>query len=104
MLIFSVPTIIACIVMGVSKSAVSYELLIIGRFLVGVPSGTFTAIAPMYLAEIAPINLRGALGVMNQLMIVFAILISVILGLPQVLGNSELWPLLLGEHCQRFSF
>lgn len=99
MLVLAIPTIFSSVLMGISKLARSFELLIIGRFLVGVPAGAFTAIAPMYLAEIAPIAYRGALGTMNQLIIVLAILLSEILGLPQVFGSATLWPLLLGNRC-----
>lgn len=40
--------------------------------------------APVYLSEIAPIRLRGALGVLNQFGIVIGILVGFIFGLKQV--------------------
>ena len=58
--------------------------------------GAFTGIAPVYLAEIAPISIRGMTGIMHQLSIVSAILISQILGLREIMGSPELWPYLLG--------
>lgn len=51
----------------------------------------------MYLTEIAPVELRGALGSMHQLVVTFAILLSQILGLPYIFGNSSSWTLLLGK-------
>lgn len=51
----------------------------------------------MYLTEIAPLHLRGMIGSVNQLVIVTAILMSQILGLPQLLGTATLWPVLLGR-------
>jgi len=49
----------------------------------------------MYLTEIAPVNIRGAMGVLHQLALTIGILISQLLGLRQILGREETWPLLL---------
>lgn len=46
----------------------------------------------MYLTEVSPINLRGMIGSVHQLMVTIAILFSQILGLPQLLGTDESWP------------
>ena len=43
----------------------------------------------MYLSEIAPFNLRGGIGVINQLGVTVGILMSQILGLPVVLGEYQ---------------
>ena len=40
-------------------------------------------------------KLRGGLGVFNQLAVTLGIFISMILGLEEVLGGPELWPVLL---------
>jgi len=61
--------------------------MLIGRVLVGVGSGAATGVVPLYLTEIAPLAIRGALGTMSQLGIVGGILISSALGLTNVLGN-----------------
>ncbi|VDO82597.1 unnamed protein product [Haemonchus placei] len=53
-----------------------------------------TCIVPMYLAETSPTNLRGMLGSLHQLLVTIAILVSQILGLPYILGNTDRWPLI----------
>lgn len=51
-------------------------------------SGINTAVAPVYLSEIAPIRIRGALGVLNQFGIVTGMLVGYILGLKEVCYSS----------------
>lgn len=51
----------------------------------------------MYISEISPLNLRGGLGTVNQLAVTIGLLISQILGIKQLLGTDEGWPVLLGE-------
>lgn len=59
--------------------------------------GISSGLVPMYLTEISPVNLRGAIGSVNQLLVTIAILFSQIIGLPQVLGTRQLWPLIFGK-------
>ncbi|XP_035219475.1 solute carrier family 2, facilitated glucose transporter member 1-like isoform X1 [Stegodyphus dumicola] len=87
---------IAAALMGFGKMAKSYEMLIVGRFVIGLNSGLNAGLAPMYLTEISPIHLRGAVGTIYQLIIAFSILISQIFGMPEVLGTEEAWPILFG--------
>lgn len=85
---------IAALFMGFSKLAASYEMLIIGRFFIGFNSGLNAGLAPMYLAEISPLHLRGAVGTIYQLVITISILVSQVLGLPDILGTEDRWPFL----------
>ncbi|KAG8147860.1 hypothetical protein E2320_000029 [Naja naja] len=62
--------------MGLAKLGKSYEMMIFGRFVIGAFSGFASGLVPMYVGEIAPTKLRGALGTMNQLAIVIGILIA----------------------------
>lgn len=50
----------------------------------------------MYISEIAPLTLRGGLGTVNQLAVTVGLLISQILGIEQILGTDDGWPVLLG--------
>ena len=82
--------------MGCCKVASSYELMLIGRTLVGISAGLFTGLSPLYIAEIAPIHIRGAMGTVNQLGVTTGILTSMVLGLEDALGGEDTWPVLLG--------
>ncbi|CAM4628053.1 unnamed protein product [Leuciscus chuanchicus] len=87
---------IAAALMGFSKIAASWEMLIIGRFVVGLYSGLTTGFVPMYVGEVAPTALRGALGTLHQLGIVIGILMAQIFGMDVIMGNDTMWPFLLG--------
>lgn len=50
----------------------------------------------MYISEIAPLNLRGGLGTVNQLAVTIGLLLSQVLGVEQILGTNDGWPALLG--------
>lgn len=76
MLMANVLAFVAATLMGFSKMAASWEMLITGRFIVGLFSGLCTGFVPMYVGEVAPTNLRGALGTLHQLGIVIGILIA----------------------------
>ncbi|XP_070814519.1 solute carrier family 2, facilitated glucose transporter member 1 [Chaetodon trifascialis] len=96
MLMANILAFIAAILMGFSKMASSWEMLIAGRFVVGLYSGLSTGFVPMYVGEVSPTSLRGALGTLHQLGIVVGILIAQVFGMESVMGSYDLWPLLLG--------
>lgn len=52
--------------------------------------GLTSGLVPMYVGEIAPTHLRGALGTLNQLAIVIGILIAQVTG-PGLAGWLEVW-------------
>ncbi|XP_012646925.1 solute carrier family 2, facilitated glucose transporter member 5 isoform X2 [Microcebus murinus] len=89
-------SIVPAILMGCSKVAKSFELIIVSRLLVGICAGLSSNVVPMYLGELAPKNLRGALGVVPQLFITVGILVAQIFGLRNLLASEEGWPVLLG--------
>lgn len=86
---------VAAGLMGFAKSCSSYEMLLAGRFVIGINSGLNAGLGPMYLSEISPVHFRGAIGTIYQLIITISILASNILGSDTFLGTERLWPVLL---------
>ncbi|KAH7859308.1 hypothetical protein Vadar_034393 [Vaccinium darrowii] len=62
----------ACCIIGWLAVYFSMGALVldVGRFLTGYGIGIFSFVVPVFIAEIAPTNLRGGLTTLNQLMIV----------------------------------
>ncbi|XP_077998768.1 uncharacterized protein LOC144451739 [Glandiceps talaboti] len=94
LLINSIFSIIASLFMGLSEVATSYEMIVVGRTILGFYAGAGITIVPVYLSEIAPKNLRGAIGIMHQLAITIGILLAQIFGI-FVFNTEETWPILL---------
>ncbi|OBS78815.1 hypothetical protein A6R68_18805 [Neotoma lepida] len=95
MLMMNLLAFVSAVLMGFSKLGKSFEMLILGRFIIGVYCGLTTGFVPMYVGEVSPTALRGALGTLHQLGIVVGILIAQVFGLDSIMGNAKLWPLLL---------
>ncbi|XP_060726589.1 solute carrier family 2, facilitated glucose transporter member 1 [Tachysurus vachellii] len=96
MLLSNILALIGGALMGLSKISRSYEMVILGRLVIGIFCGLYTGLTPMYVGELSPTALRGAFGTLHQLGIVIGILIAQILGLDSLLATQKLWPLLLG--------
>ncbi|NWT62095.1 GTR5 protein, partial [Erythrocercus mccallii] len=96
LLINNLFSIAAAILMGTSKLAKTFEVIILSRVVMGIFAGLASNVVPMFLGEMAPKNLRGAIGVVPQLFITIGILSAQILGLSSILGNAAGWPVLLG--------
>ncbi|XP_033218937.1 solute carrier family 2, facilitated glucose transporter member 1-like isoform X2 [Belonocnema kinseyi] len=73
----------------------SVELLLAGRLIVGLSGGLATSLLPMYMTELAPLRLRGAVGVLCQLGITTGVLLGQIVGLDTILGTEKLWSYML---------
>uniref|UniRef100_A0AAQ6A6Y8 Major facilitator superfamily (MFS) profile domain-containing protein n=1 Tax=Amphiprion ocellaris TaxID=80972 RepID=A0AAQ6A6Y8_AMPOC len=96
MLMINVLAIAAGLLMGLCRMWKPHIMVIAGRAVMGFYCGISSGLVPMYVGEIAPRAYRGALGTIHQLGVVIGILISQIVGLDFVLGNDDMWPLLLG--------
>jgi sugar porter (SP) family MFS transporter len=69
-------------------------VLITARFVLGLAVGSAALVVPLYLAEIAPTEVRGAVAALNQLMIVVGILAAFVVN--AILASSGDWRLMLG--------
>lgn len=88
--------VIGALFMGFSELAKSVEMLIIGRFLIGVNCGFATTASPTYVSEVSPLRLRGAFGTVNQLAVALGLVGAQVLGIDVILGTANGWPWLLG--------
>src|SRR5919106_2545831 len=69
-------------------------VLVLFRVVLGLAVGAAALIVPLYLSEIAPTQIRGAISSLNQLNIVFGILFAFIVN--ALLANAEAWRWMLG--------
>ncbi|KAH3900276.1 related to Probable metabolite transport protein YDR387C [Saccharomycodes ludwigii] len=88
------PTFKYCMFIFIASSVImflSFNLLqlIIGRFLVGVSIGVATQVGPLYLCEISPNKIRGALMTLNTIAITGGQLLANLLSLLLIKGNTE---------------
>lgn len=81
-------------VVGVGLCAVAptFEILMVGRAIVGLGVGIGEAIDPMYIAEIAPTHIRGALTSLAEA----GVAVGVVLGFASSLLPTDSWRILLG--------
>ena len=78
----------------IAALAASLATLLAGRLLVGIGIGVASFVAPLYIAEIAPADRRGALVSLNQLAITVGILLSYLAGYG--LSAAGLWRWMFG--------
>ncbi|CAB1354180.1 unnamed protein product, partial [Coregonus sp. 'balchen'] len=79
--------VIAALLLALGEKARSFEMLIIGRFVMGVDSGIALSALPMYLGEISPRHVRGSIGQFNAILICLGVFTGQVLGLPELLGQ-----------------
>ena len=57
-------------------AAVDYAMLVVARFIGGIGIGALSMVAPLYISEISPPEIRGALLVLEELSIVTGIVVA----------------------------
>jgi MFS transporter, SP family, sugar:H+ symporter len=77
-----------------SAVAPGVGVLIVARFVLGLAVGCSSLAVPVYLSEIAPTEVRGAVSSLNQLMVVVGILAASIVN--AALASSGAWRVMLG--------
>jgi SP family galactose:H+ symporter-like MFS transporter len=80
----------------VAAIASTTATLLAGRVIVGIGIGFASMLTPLYLAEVAPAENRGALVSLNQLAITCGILVSYLVGYVFAQGGQWRWMLGLG--------
>ncbi|XP_076614847.1 solute carrier family 2 member 11, like [Chaetodon auriga] len=88
--------IIGALLMILSQTAMSFEMIMVGRLLYGINSGVSLTVHPIYLVECAPKRLRGMVGVTIATFISLGKFIGQLLGISELLGTQERWSWLLG--------
>ncbi|CAB4265710.1 unnamed protein product [Prunus armeniaca] len=78
LMIAAIPNVIGWLAISFAKDS---SFLYMGRLLEGFGVGIISYTVPVYIAEIAPQNLRGALGSINQLSVTIGIMLAYLLGL-----------------------
>ncbi|KAL0351865.1 UNVERIFIED_CONTAM: Sugar transporter ERD6-like 6 [Sesamum calycinum] len=78
LMIAAIPNIIGWLAISFARD---FSFLYMGRLLEGFGVGIISYTVPVYIAEIAPQNLRGGLGSVNQLSVTIGIMLAYLLGL-----------------------
>uniref|UniRef100_A0A2N9GMK2 Major facilitator superfamily (MFS) profile domain-containing protein n=1 Tax=Fagus sylvatica TaxID=28930 RepID=A0A2N9GMK2_FAGSY len=78
LMIAAIPNIIGWLAISFAKDS---SFLYMGRLLEGFGVGIISYVVPVYIAEISPQNLRGALTSVNQLSVTIGIMLAYVLGL-----------------------
>ncbi|KAJ0255847.1 Sugar transporter ERD6-like 6 [Hirschfeldia incana] len=78
LMIAAIPNIIGWLCISFAKDT---SFLYMGRLLEGFGVGIISYTVPVYIAEIAPQNMRGGLGSVNQLSVTIGIMLAYLLGL-----------------------
>jgi SP family facilitated glucose transporter-like MFS transporter 8 len=72
----------AVLTLGVLLTLVDeFWVLCVGKFIYGLATGAFTVYCPKYIAEVAPLEVKGPSGGLVQLSITFGILLAFTVGL-----------------------
>ncbi|MCU4716836.1 sugar porter family MFS transporter [Halapricum hydrolyticum] len=74
--------------------APSVPVLVAGRLIDGVAIGFASMVGPLYISEIAPPKIRGALTSLNQLMVTVGILVSYLVNF--AFADAGAWRIMLG--------
>lgn len=97
LLVNNIFVVAAAVLFGFSHKAGSFEMIMLGRLLIGVSAGVSMNIQPMYLGESATKELRGAVAMTSAIFTSLGIVMGQVVGLRELLGGPQVWPLLLAS-------
>ncbi|XP_051971521.1 solute carrier family 2, facilitated glucose transporter member 11-like [Xyrauchen texanus] len=95
LLLNNVVAICGAVLMLLSKTALSFEMIMVGRFLYGINAGVSLTVHTLYLLECAPKRLRGMVGVSVASFVSLGKFFGQLLGISELLGTEEHWTWLL---------
>ncbi|XP_055070019.2 solute carrier family 2, facilitated glucose transporter member 11 isoform X1 [Misgurnus anguillicaudatus] len=81
-----------------SRTAKSFEMIIVSRILVGINAGISMNVQPMYFGESAPKHLRGAVSLSSAVFTSFGVVLGQVVGLRELLGSEPCWQYLLASN------
>ncbi|XP_058268325.1 solute carrier family 2 member 11, like isoform X2 [Hemibagrus wyckioides] len=91
----NVVAICGAVLMVLSKTAHSFEMIMAGRFIYGINAGVSLSVHTMYILDCAPKNLRGMVGASVGSFVALGKFFGQLLGISEILGTEALWPFLL---------
>ncbi|XP_015202592.1 solute carrier family 2 member 9, like 1 [Lepisosteus oculatus] len=91
----SILSIVTAAIMGSSRKANSFEMILVARFLYGFSAGLGLNIHLMYLGESSPKQLRGLTTMTAATFTSLGKLFGQLVGLSELLGQEDLWHILL---------
>lgn len=95
LLINNVVAMVAAVLMFFSRTAKSFEMILLGRFLYGYNVGLGLSVHLMYLGESSPKDLRGFLTLTASIFIGFGKVMGQIIGIKEIMGTEDMWPFLM---------
>ncbi|XP_066469215.1 solute carrier family 2, facilitated glucose transporter member 5-like [Tiliqua scincoides] len=95
LLVNDIFSIASTIILAVSQSLNVQVVYALARFITGICTGIFSCAVPIYLGEISPTNRRGGICILPMMFISVGMLLSQVLGSPDVLGTEKELPFLL---------
>uniref|UniRef100_A0A673H3I5 Cytosolic purine 5'-nucleotidase-like n=1 Tax=Sinocyclocheilus rhinocerous TaxID=307959 RepID=A0A673H3I5_9TELE len=95
LLLNNVVAICGAVLMLFSKTALSFEMIMVARVLYGINAGVSLTVHTMYILECAPKRLRGMVGVSVASFVSMGKFFGQLLGISEVLGTEERWIWLL---------
>ncbi|XP_053326647.1 solute carrier family 2, facilitated glucose transporter member 11-like [Spea bombifrons] len=85
----------SALLVGLSRTVNSIEMIMVGRFLCGFYSGLGINVHAQFAGDIAPRKLRGFINATGPLFVTLGKLFGQIVGLREFFGTESLWPQLL---------
>ncbi|KAL1265661.1 hypothetical protein QQF64_003688 [Cirrhinus molitorella] len=95
MLLNSGMTIVATVIMYISKPTYSFELILVARFLFGCGAGLGGNVHAIYLGESSPKKVRGMVTLTAATFMALGKLSGQFVGLREIIGREEWWNILL---------